>query len=255
MGIRPSDLVYEVGPGRGALTEHLVRRSARLIAVEIDADLAEGLRSRYMDDPAVEVIGGDFLALPVPAGARVATNLPFSITADAIRHLAASEARDAHLIMQRDAALRFAGEPWAPESRFSLLLKPWWHFEILRALHPTDFDPPPRVQCVFTWMARLDPPLVTPHHGEAYRRFIDTHFGRERTLRAALRPTFTRAQIERLRQDLHLDLDAPPSAASFSRWLALFRASSSLDRGVGRRRACGGPRTPPAGSPESRCRP
>lgn len=128
----------EVGPGLGALTEPLTARIAggtgRLVAVELDPELARAMHGRFADAPQVGVREGDFLRTPIPPGARVVANLPFAITSDAVRHITASEARDAHLMVQREAAERFAGSPYGGETLPALLLKPWWHIEILRPL-------------------------------------------------------------------------------------------------------------------------
>ena len=228
MGIRPSDLVVEVGPGHGALTDYLARRASRLVAVELDADLAAKLCAAYGNIPAVEVVTGDFLKFPVPGGARVAGSLPYRITADAIRHVVRSGAADAHFVVQREAAKRFAGSPWGPETLPSLSLKPWWHIEVVRALRRTDFEPPPTVDSAMLWLARRRPSLLRPEQAQDYHQFLETAFGDARTLGRALARVFTRVQIDRLRRDLCLDLAAPPSAASFDRWLALFRAAKIL---------------------------
>lgn len=224
IALAADDLVVEVGPGRGMLTAALLDTGARVLAVEADPALAALVRERF--GRAVEVVEGDFRRFVIPEGARVVANLPFAITSDAVRQITTSGARDAHLIVQREAAERFAGAPHAPETLMSLLLKPWWHVEVLRPLRRVDFDPPPSVDCAFLWLARRDPPLV--RDAESYHAFVRRSFGRARTMREALRASFTRPQAERLARDLRLPLDAPPSAATFEQWLALFRASTHL---------------------------
>ncbi|MDP9201685.1 MAG: methyltransferase domain-containing protein, partial [Gemmatimonadota bacterium] len=56
-----NDTVVEIGPGRGSLTEMLVERSGRVVAVEIDRALAEQLREKYRGRPSVEIVQGDAL--------------------------------------------------------------------------------------------------------------------------------------------------------------------------------------------------
>lgn len=219
------------------LTTALVETGARVLAVEVDPILARHIEERFATVATVEVIRGDFLAFPLPDDARVVANLPFGITAEAVRHIERSGVRDAHLVLQREAAAKFAGAPWGPETLVSLELKPWWHVEILRPLRRTDFDPPPSVDCAYVWLARRRPPLLpeagTPEGdthggGSGYRAFLRRTFGRGRTLREALRHAFTRPQVEHLRRELGLPLDRPPSSASFEQWLALYRASQRL---------------------------
>jgi 16S rRNA (adenine1518-N6/adenine1519-N6)-dimethyltransferase len=60
--IRPDDAVIEVGPGTGTLTEELLQRAGKVVAVEIDRDLARLLRERFGANPKFELIEGDALA-------------------------------------------------------------------------------------------------------------------------------------------------------------------------------------------------
>ena len=57
----PQDLVIEIGPGRGALTERLLKRAARVVAVEVDPYLAVHLRARFAGEPRLEVVEADVL--------------------------------------------------------------------------------------------------------------------------------------------------------------------------------------------------
>ena len=61
--LKPDDYVLEIGPGRGALTEHLVRLSGRLVLIEYDHALAAVLKERYADQPQVTVVDADILAV------------------------------------------------------------------------------------------------------------------------------------------------------------------------------------------------
>ncbi|MXW65879.1 MAG: hypothetical protein F4Z72_02540 [Gemmatimonadales bacterium] len=135
--------------------------------------------------------------------------------------------RDAWLVVQREAAERFAGRPCARETQSSLLLKPWWQIEIARRLRRTDFDPPPSVDAVALWLARRTRPLVDRSQAADYRRFIRSCFGRDgRSIRRCLRSEFTRTQIHRLGRDLQFDPSGPPHSLTFDQWLALFRFRS-----------------------------
>src|SRR5262249_273790 len=60
--IKPNDLVIEVGPGTGTLTEQLPARGPHVLAVEIARDLAALLRDRFADTPHFNLIAGDALA-------------------------------------------------------------------------------------------------------------------------------------------------------------------------------------------------
>ena len=118
----------EVGSGRGALTRPLARIAGRLVAIEIDAILADKLSGEL--DGSVEIINADFLSVALPSGPyKVIGNIPFSITTDIIRKLidAPEPPVDAWLIVQREAAHRLCGSPYSSETLWSLRLKPCWH--------------------------------------------------------------------------------------------------------------------------------
>jgi len=232
-------LVVEIGAGKGTLTRALVLRGARVRAVELDPALAARLRIDFATEPHVEIIEGDFLAISLPREPyRVIGNIPFARTAEIVRRLvdASHPPVDALLVVQREAAERFAGSPYARESLRSLLLKPWWHVEIVRALPAREFDPPPSVDGALLWLARRPRPLVDAAEAARYRAFVTATFGRGgRAAGGGLRGVFTRAQLERLGRALRFDPGRdgdPPSALTFDQWLALFRASGLLPRGA-----------------------
>jgi 16S rRNA A1518/A1519 N6-dimethyltransferase RsmA/KsgA/DIM1 with predicted DNA glycosylase/AP lyase activity len=131
---------------------------------------------------------------------------------------------DAYLVVQLEAAERFAGAPYGPETMASLLAKPWWHVEIPRWLRRTDFDPPPRVDSVLLWLARRTRPLVAESERRRYEEFVRSAFGRRGgTMHQCLRWTFTGRQIGRLTGHLRFERSVPPSTLSFDQWLGLFR--------------------------------
>lgn len=195
--------------------------------MEFDGALAEALRMRFRGDDRVTIVCSDFLRFRLPdVPYKVLGNIPFNRTAGIVRRLVEADPppRDAWLVVQREAAERFAGAPCARETRSSLLLKPWWQIEIARRFRRTDFDPPPRVDAVALWLARRTRPLVDRFEAADYRRFIRSGFGRDgRSIWRCLRSEFTRPQIRRLGRDLRFDPSGPLRSLTFDQWLALFR--------------------------------
>jgi 23S rRNA (adenine-N6)-dimethyltransferase len=226
--ISPSDLVVEIGPGLGILTSELARRCHRVIAVEVDRRLSGELRLQFSGDPHVSIVTADFLRFDLPGrpGYKVVGSIPYSRTAAIVRRLveAAPPPEDAFLVVQKEAADRFAGNPFAPESLASLLLKPWWQVEIARELSRYDFDPPPRVDSVVLWLARRSRPLIEAREARAYAEFVKACFGRTGvTVGRCLRSVLSRRQIQRLERLLGFESSSAPSSLSFEQWLGLFR--------------------------------
>lgn len=195
--------------------------------MELDGALSEALRARFLSETRVTIVNSDFLRFGLPeVPYKVLGNIPFNRTAAIVRRLvqADSPPQDAYLVVQREAAERFAGSPFSRETLPSLLLKPWWQIEIVRRFRRTDFDPSPGVDAVALWLARRTRPLVDRFQAADYRRFIRSCFGRDgRSIGRCLRSELTRTQIHRLSRDLSFDASGPPRSLTFDHWLALFR--------------------------------
>jgi len=171
--IRPAagDVFLEIGPGRGALTLALAARVQRLVAVEIDRDLAPALAARA---PAnVGVVEADFLRvesetfLDPGRAIRVAGNLPYNISTPIlfrVLSLAGDGRRisDATVMLQREVADRLAARPgsrdWGVLSACQQLRA---RVELLLALPPSAFRPAPRIHSAVVRLTYHPPdPLV-----------------------------------------------------------------------------------------------
>ena len=122
--------VLEIGPGRGALTSLLARRARRLIAIELDRVLAAQLRMNFSQEPNVEIIEGDVLAIDFdtlfgpkpgstrpginhqPEQVRVVGNLPYFITSDILLRL--FEFRQYFETDRAHGAARSGRDGWRP---------------------------------------------------------------------------------------------------------------------------------------------
>jgi 16S rRNA (adenine1518-N6/adenine1519-N6)-dimethyltransferase len=146
--------VVEIGPGGGAITEVLSRRAGRLVAIELDRELAPRLRAQFADTPSVEVIEADVLAVDLDSLRRdeerllVVGNLPYYITSDILLrlfHFHASISR-AVVMVQREVADRVAAIPGTRDyGLLSATTQLYARVERVLTLPPSAFLPPPEV--------------------------------------------------------------------------------------------------------------
>jgi 16S rRNA (adenine1518-N6/adenine1519-N6)-dimethyltransferase len=196
---RPGEVVVELGPGLGHLTERLVAHGARVVAVERDRDMARVLRAELGD--AIRLVEGDAARADVgalareapggPAGGRVAVagNIPYHLTSPILFSLLdqADAVSRAVLLVQREVAERLAARPGTKDwGLLSVLLQQRGAVEIDRVVPRGAFHPPPRVDSA---VVRIDlhgraPACADP---ERFRLLVKAGFGqRRKTLRNAL---------------------------------------------------------------------
>lgn len=222
--IGPGDTVYEIGPGRGIITAELARAADHVIAIELDPQLAEFLTKKFRRSSNVRIIEGDFLRFRMPAkDHKIFANIPFNATAAIVRKIlfSAPGAREAFLVVQREAARKFAGRP--NETQFSILAKPWWKFRMLHRFRRTDFKPVPSVDPVLLQSHRRAPPLVEAKDARVYRRFVQYGFGRwKANLKQSFKTVFTHQQWRRLSKEFDFAMDSTPTELTLKQWVGLF---------------------------------
>ena len=200
----PHDLFLEIGPGTGQLTLPIAAAGAQVVAVEIDRDLAAGLRR--VAPPQVQVLTGDILtqnladlvaaaaAAHNPRTVRVVANLPYNLSTPILfQVLGAQRAHrcfsDATLMLQREVADRIVA---APRSRaygpVAIMTRLAADAQRVFTLPPGAFRPPPRVRSAVVAL-RFRSPSVTIADPALFERLVRSLFTlRRKTLLNALRP-------------------------------------------------------------------
>ena len=145
------DIIVEIGPGQGAITDALARRAGHLHAVELDRDLAARLRRQYADRPNVTIHEADALAFDFGSlgeRLRVVGNLPYNISTPLLFHLLQFSGciLDMHFMLQKEVVDRMAAEPGSKAyGRLTIMLGCHFDVEALFDVGREAFDPPPDV--------------------------------------------------------------------------------------------------------------
>jgi 16S rRNA (adenine1518-N6/adenine1519-N6)-dimethyltransferase len=144
---QPDELIVEIGPGEGVLTEKLAEFPNELMAVEIDPELAERLRARF--GSRVEILNDDATTIPLPARPfRAVGNLPYNVGTPILRRVIASANwRRAVFMLQQEVAQRLVAKPRDEQYGYlTLYTQLFATARILMTLEPGSFHPRPKVR-------------------------------------------------------------------------------------------------------------
>ncbi|MGD1071463.1 MAG: 16S rRNA (adenine(1518)-N(6)/adenine(1519)-N(6))-dimethyltransferase RsmA [Bryobacteraceae bacterium] len=194
-------LTVEIGPGKGALTRCLLQHSARVVAIELDRDLAEHLRRSFADEPRLQVVEGDALEVDWAAWGRgaLAGNLPYYAATAIISKYVRSPGGlgPAVFLIQKEVAERITAVPGTREyGYFSVECQLLARAELLFTVPPGAFRPPPKVDSAVI--------CLTPREnagreasGDGFLRFVSLCFRQKRkTLRNNLVGAFPRELLD-----------------------------------------------------------
>jgi 16S rRNA (adenine1518-N6/adenine1519-N6)-dimethyltransferase len=205
-----TDTFLEIGPGRGALTRPLARRVGRVVAVEIDRDLAARMSAEALGH--VHVVEADFLDVDLgtllrdePHPLRVVGNLPYNVSSPILFKLlhAADEGRlfsDATLMLQKEVADRLVARPGTRDyGALAIQVALLADVERVLTLPPGAFRPPPKVTSAVVRLT-FRPRAADVGDPRVFERVVRGVFlQRRKTLLNALKPvadSFGRSSAE-----------------------------------------------------------
>jgi len=153
LGAGGDDVVVEVGPGTGSLSEHLVGKVRRLLLIEYDVRLAGYLRERFAGEPGVEVVQADAARYDIRSlyregGVHFIGNLPYSAGGAILRNFLARPGPvvSAVLMLQKEFVERMEAAPGGGDyGILSLRVQSQWQVERLASVPPEAFFPQPRI--------------------------------------------------------------------------------------------------------------
>lgn len=233
---QPDDTFLEIGPGRGALTVPLAATVKRLVAVELDRDLASALPLRL---PDVRIVQADFLDVNLPdllrdqrLPVRVVGNLPYNVASPILFKLLHDAddgrlLRDATLMLQKEVADRLVAKPGSTAyGALAIQVALLADADRILSLPPGAFRPPPKVKSAVVRL-RFRPPAVDVGDRGMFERLVRGLFlQRRKTIVNALKPvadSVGRSAAE-LIERARLDAGRRPEALSLDDMARLARA-------------------------------
>ena len=197
-------LVIEIGAGQGALTEYLLERADRVIAIEVDPELVKHLLVRFAGNPRLKVVASDIMATDLTQWGRavVAGNLPYYITSPVVeRTLAMGKYLErAVFLIQKEVAERITAVPGTRDYGFlSVATQLSAETKLLFKVPPGAFSPPPKVDSAVIRLLPRHKEGEAPSDPTPLLAFVGLCFRHKRkTLRNNLTGIFPAPQIDAL---------------------------------------------------------
>lgn len=200
-GVRPDDVVLEIGPGLGSLTLGLLEAAGQVVAVEIEHSLADRLpRTAAERLPAraggLRVLEADALTVDTladPQPTLVVANLPYNVSVPVLLHVLARfpHVRGGLVMVQAEVADRLVAGPGSKTYGVPSVKLAWYcAARRVGSVPPSVFWPVPNVDSGLVELVRRDPPATSATRAQVFT-VVDAAFGqRRKMLRSALSGLF-----------------------------------------------------------------
>ncbi|MBT3363692.1 MAG: ribosomal RNA small subunit methyltransferase A [Chloroflexi bacterium] len=229
-GICSDDTVIEVGPGLGVLTQELLKNAGRVIAVELDNQLAENMSKT----PGLEVVNADILNTTPEqllgdgvSSYKVVANLPYNIAAQVLRRFLESEFQPSKIVVmiQKEVAKNMMAEP--PDMNLLAVgIQTYGKPKVVRKVPPDAFYPRPKVDSAIINIDVYDKPAVEVSDIEVYFKVARAGFGNKRKqLRNALANglALTPKAVEDVLTEAGIDYQRRAQTLSLEQWAQISR--------------------------------
>ena len=220
--ITKDDTVVEIGPGVGFVTEQLVKRAKKVIAIELDEEAIKELQKLECDN--LEVIHNDILKTDLSElcdeKIKIVANIPYYITSPIIAHLLGeiddlenknrNKISNIILMVQEEVAQRIVATEKSPSKQYGLLtiLSQFWaDCSILRQVGRRSFYPSPKVNSALVQLKVRQKPKLELTDYSHFRKTIKAAFSqRRKTLKNCLvNSGFSKEKVINAMSEMNLD--------------------------------------------------
>ena len=239
--IEDGDHILEIGPGNGVLTGILAELPIKLVAVEIDKDMAAGLSACFGSARNITIINKDILefdfgSLDASHKWKLVGNLPYNITAPILKKVFDNYRlfSSAMFTVQKEVADRLTATRGSPDySSLTIFAQTYCLAEKLFQLRPGSFFPPPKVSSTVVRLRFNESVFVEHERLDGFHRFVQVLFShRRKTILNCL--TFTTSLLDKNRlatilEDANIDVSSRPQNLSLTQFASLFLAVNEVE--------------------------
>lgn len=231
------DLVLEVGPGLGTLTEKLLNKGAEVWALEFDESLIPGLKKKFssFDNNEFHIEQTDILKYDFnkpPAGYKVVANIPYYLTSNLLRKMCEAENHfsKAALLIQKEVAERVCAQP-GEMSILSVSVQFYCEASLGELVPARLFTPPPKVDSQILKLKYRHEPLFSDVDTSKFFRLIKAGFSEKRKkLRSSLSGGLhiSKTEADDLLSSVGISPDLRAQQLSLDDWYKLYKKYSSI---------------------------
>ncbi len=231
--ITKEDTVLEIGPGLGTLTSELLRRAGRVVAVEIDQDLAVKLPTQF-PGTSLEVVNQDILTYDLsvlPKDYTVIANVPYYITSKIVQCLVTSSnpPKAIVLLIQKEVAERIVAKP-GDMSILAISAQVYAEAHLGIEVPAEYFTPPPKVDSQVVVLETRPEPLVKKEDERHFFRVVKAGFvAKRKKLRSSLSGglRLSKPEAEELLHSVGISPEKRAEDLSIEEWISL---AAAVDR-------------------------
>lgn len=240
--VQKGDTVLEIGPGTGVLTEALLKRGARVIAIEADMRAIETLLEAFkteITNKSLTIIYGDVRTIDLtalglrPHNFKLVANIPYYLSGMLFRMFLESDIQPSDLVflVQKEVAERIARDK--KESLLSLSVKVFGDPQYIKTIGKGNFTPQPKIDSAIIAIRNISDERITKYGvtRELFFKIIHQGFkSKRKQLLGNLSETLPRETLTPIFSTLGLPLDIRGEDIPLNMWLSLcHEISSKLD--------------------------